>query len=337
MIDGRIGGQCIEGLALPEREQWSRVRSGSHSVVHRTHLNGHGGPVIIKEIRKKFPSAADISALGRDVVEYANRLNRCGVATPQPIAVFPVIEGDTCYLTTVDPFVGDDLEVAITSGEREVCLRAVDDLLEVLLRLSSRCTEPDGCELEVGIDPKPANFTRDDSGAVHYVDLMPPRWRKNGYPMVEYPAPRSEFGQQVAYFRHYDLRGLLVVLRTQLCRLRPTLRPLFVERLQAFTQRLPGEVARYHTSFAGTRFSSLDRQGRLALIGKLTDGQIYEMRDIACQLAYEQTHNHGAADGFLEQVFHLTHFYDDVPDRNQMDRARELLAQTACDRLDPPS
>lgn len=330
-----VGGGAgqLSSLILSKRHEWRRVKLGSHAIVSRVQVDGES--YMVKEIRKDFADEKQVIALGADMVAYAEQLNAVGVPAPVPLEICPIWYDDVLYLTTIDPDVGNDVEMQLLNGDEGCCLHIVRDMLEIVGGLFRRTANARSLELEVGIDPKPANFASSRSRQMFYVDLMPPRFRKNGRPIVEYPEPKSRQGYELAYYRHYDQRGLLEVLQTQLCRLRPACRREFVGAIREFAQAFSLDLVDHLDIFPGTRFSattSCRRRGEI--IEGLPDDAMYAVRDIACQLAFEQPEICGV--DTLQTIFDLSHFHADTPDRKQMDQAKRMLLEMVFDHQPRP-
>ncbi|MDD5110329.1 MAG: hypothetical protein PHI63_03890 [Patescibacteria group bacterium] len=326
-VHGGAGQLSKEILA--RRTEWKRVKLGSHAIVYRTKVGGDS--FVVKEIRKDFADEEQVRLLGADMVAYAEQLNAAGVPAPVPLETCPIRyeDDDALYLVTIDPDVGDDVETHIREGEEGNCLRIVRDMLEIVGELFRQTTPTGTSELVIGIDPKPANFVRDHSRAMSYVDLMPPRFRKLGRPIVEYPEPKSRRGFDLAYFRHYDQRGLLEVLRTQLCRLRPSCRREFVGAIQEFAGAFGPRLTDHLREFPGTLFSTAATRRREEIVVGLPDDAMYPVRDIACQLAFE--HPDRCSDETLQTIFDLSHFHADTPDPDRMNKAKRMLLEIVVD------
>ncbi|MDP2933078.1 MAG: hypothetical protein Q8N81_03010, partial [bacterium] len=175
--------------------------------------------------------------------------------------------------------------------------------------------------LDLGVDPKPANFVSRNGNNFHYVDWMPPRFVKNGIPLVEYEPPKSRQGQELAYFRSYDLRGILLVLQSQLSKLNPLARTAVKSLILKFAGEVDPKIQGYLSSLVSETVFSASGSEVAHLVSQLQPQNIYELREIACELVCRGRAN----SDFLAKAFQLTHFYDDVPEVVRFVQARDFI------------
>jgi len=305
----------------------TRLPSGYHAKVFL--LNQSALPVVLKIISK--PELADgqlARQLLADMGLYADELRRIGVQSPSIDAQLLFSDGQW-HLVITSPYRGLDVSTTIASAPAEHSLNVVTDILTLLRQFFLHPVATQSLELQVGVDPKPANFTRDEQNQLNFVDTMPPRARRDGQPIVEFPIPQSAAGYQVAYFRHFDMRGILVVLQTQLCRLRPQSRSEFRSTIRQFADEFRGNgLVTFLDEFAGTRFVAAGETGRLEIIESLGTDDMYEMRDIGTQLIEENPDLYGFE--ILEQVFALSHFFHDNPAPGNIELAKKILSAMTC-------
>lgn len=281
----------------------SIIPGGSHSTVVLM------GDVVLKVVADKKRPMNEETARGfaEAMIRYDELLQRAGLHTPTPIEVEVVRNVDTGIWTIVQraPFAGRDLAVLLREEKPEAVEASVAQLIAVLRSPLHAVFR--GNELYVGIDPKPANFTRDWLGVLSFVDLFPPRYRDDdGQVYVEYPEPTTAAGQEVAYFRHFDRRGILLVLLSQLSRLRPELRAFFKRKVWAFADEF--YLGDWFRDSVVEKFLAADEASRCRIILGLTAKHLYDMREIACELV-------AASGGFytrddLDRIFHISHFND---------------------------
>src|SRR3989344_5207952 len=270
--------------------------AGFHSDV--TLIVHNGEALVIKIISKpEFANKAVAEELAQDIVHYHHLLKDIGVRLPPINKIELLANGTNSWdVVVITPFLGYDAERKIK--EKNVATTwALDGILQTMAPFffnQQLCSH-----LEVGIDPKPANFVSKDNNEYHFIDWMPPRFRKNGIPLVEFAPPQSKEGWDLAYFRSYDAKGILLVLQTQMCRLSPASRPEIKSRI---------------LEFATSR----------NLIEGLGPRDVYALREIACELHHR--HNTPAGAILVEQIFRLTHFFDDLPDPDKIEQAKSLLA-----------
>lgn len=296
--------------------------SGFHASV--VLVEKEGLQKVVKIISKDcLNSKKSALALAEDITAYYHELKKIGVLTPEND--FRVVKnGRRRDLIIISPFCGLNVSSRIRSGTEDECLDTISAILSEIKKFFLHPVSSGSSELICGLDPKPDNFTIDSFGQMHYVDLMPARYRKNGRAIVEFPSPSSLAGYDLAYFRHFDSRGILLVLRTQLCRIRHDLRPQILKLLADFGCSLDScSLTDYFVNFPGERFIAASEAVRWEIIERLDEGDIYLVRDIATQLAYENPLQ--LERGWLENVFHLTHFYDDVPAAENIEKIKKIL------------
>ncbi|MBU6389743.1 hypothetical protein KGQ71_04500, partial [Patescibacteria group bacterium] len=205
--------------------------------------------------------------------------------------------------------------------------------------LSSREDSALGLWLEVGIDLKPANILQKDPTSVpQYADLVPARMRKqNGDPEVELPAPLTRQGFDLAYWRAFNLNGLVTMTLSQLCRIRPELSHQFINTGYDFARQLGNaELLRYLDQFEGIRFLTANPRDRLTIIEQLPNHAMYAMRMIGCVVVAEQTSGTFPSDllpVLLEEVHHLTHFGDDPASDADTAQAKHILTSLSQGRI----
>ena len=291
-------------VVLVEKEGWQKVVK-----------------IISKDCLRTKKSAR---LLAEDIVAYYQALKNIGVITPEN-DIRIIKNGQRYDLVIISPFCGHNVSSRIRSGTEKECLDTISSILAIVKRFFLHPVSSDSSELVCGLDPKPDNFTLDRAGQMHYVDLMPPRYRKDGRAIVEFPPPSSPAGYDLAYFRHFDSRGILLVLRTQLCRIRHDLRPQILELLTDFSRGFNNPCLKdYFDDFPGERFISAGPSERKEIIERLGDEDIYLIRDIATQVACENPLHFDR--GWIEDIFHLTHFYDDVPAAENIKEIKKKLS-----------
>lgn len=203
-----------------------------------------------------------------------------------------------------------------------MALQTVQSILGLIHGLLRHTTNPTSHDLLVGIDPKPANFCRDEKGVINFVDLMPPRFKdKRGRLWSEHPEPQTSTGQRVAYWRNFEQCGVLIVLLLHLCRRHPGLRSQFVASILNEARALGIEQEFHH--HAALDFTQLNRDAKLTAIDQLREPMdVFRGRNIACALL-EETDNQFAREQ-LDVVFHDTLFRDGFS-QTQVDRLKLQL------------
>jgi len=196
-------------------------------------------------------------------------------------------------------------------------MHAVSQILDQLkLILSHRATNGD---LLVGVDPKPANFTR-DQGKVWYVDLMPPRFRRDdGQVVLEYPQPRTDIGRSYGYFRHFTVPGVLFLLQTQIARLNPGLLRDVMREIDIFCKAFAPEALACLRNL-NERVREIVEGKQVCQIHGFGPADGYNMRAIGCAVAAKI----GITPDWLSDLFRLSHFEDGIPDE-RLDQVKSLL------------
>jgi hypothetical protein len=220
-------------------------------------------------------------------------------------------------LVIIAPFEGHDAERYLL-GEFIPTEKVLDGILYSLDPLLASHRD---CVLEIGIDPKPANFVSHDGNIYSYVDWMPPRFRKNGMPLVEYEPPKSEAGFRFAYWRSYNVVGVLSVLQSQLSRLLPMSRALIKARVLDYAASFTQSVVDALNQRPSETVFQTDVGTASNIIQGFSPEQLYELREIACELVFRQR----AGADLVQEVFRLTHFFDDLPDSLVFERAKYLV------------
>lgn len=312
--------QLLERLQLSAREI-EILPSGYHTQV--TLILHNGTHSVVKIISKPaFANPAVADELASDIRAYHLLLKRAGVRVPE-ISRFEILtssSGSGRDLVLIVPFEGHDAERRLLSGGLTMS-EVLDGILSAFHPVLSGHRN---CVLvELGLDPKPANFVSHNGNHFSYIDWMPPRYLKNGVALVECEEPKSEAGRELAFFRSYDVRGILLVLQSQLSKLSPAARGQIKARILDYARGLDAAAFEYLGNLPSEVVFRTGRSEALEVINGLGSRQLYELRGIACELVCR-----GLADeAFMAEVFHLTHFYDDLPDTALFQRAQSLVAE----------
>jgi len=195
----------------------------------------------------------------------------------------------------------------------------------------------DDWEIVVGIDARCSNFTLDQDGKVWFIDLFPARFRTEKGPMVEWPEPLSEAGRVLGLFKHFDVRGIVLSIISQLSRIRPEYRVLFeTEVLSAFLPSLSVEEREHLVTgiesapwravrhWLQDRRSPLSRESFRELFDAPLFGLqygVYTLREIATEFAAE----HIISTDELESFFKASHFEDELLKKDMEHLYSELL------------
>lgn len=297
---------CIEKI-LREKADFGIIGQviplpcGSHSKVFAFN---DGREKVLKIIGSSEGIFTDIRAARRmsnDILTYDALLNQYGIKTPkiEDIGVFTSDMTGFHQIFIITTHEGISAEDIISQSDPVGCLK-------ICCRILSH-TQPileskiDGDESRIGFDIKPANFTHNGREII-YVDSFPPRL--NG--ALDFPAPTSQQAREVAYFRSFTIPGILLTLQTQLSRLRPELRPMFKRLILAFADQY-GVGDQFRNSISEI-FIYRPKDERHLIIQSLTPKEMYDLREIACELAARDSIGRSE----MERIFHLTHFKGEV-------------------------
>ncbi|OWK27320.1 MAG: hypothetical protein US76_03715 [Parcubacteria group bacterium GW2011_GWA2_38_13b] len=231
MRDVDTGFLCFNDFLLPVSKIY-RQRGGFNSEVLHSHQE-NGDKKIIKRIGDKRGgfTIARAEEIAGDIIEYQKKLSDLGVVMPaiEKISIeYNYLEKQSAMVLMETKWVGFDAEMYIEkTNDRGYISKLVEDIYGVLrLVFDNRVS---GLETLVGIDPKPSNFTIDGNGKVWYVDPFPPRYRKNGKPIIEWFDLKTQLGNELGYFKYFDVRGIVLGFMEQLGRIKPSLKILFEE------------------------------------------------------------------------------------------------------------
>jgi len=292
---------------------------GFNSIVKLILYNGSNYVIKIIGSKKDPLSKSDAEELLADLEVYHKLLAGTGINMPE-ILKSEVISADGTpgqyVIAQLLPFVGCNVESIFRNGNlQEVRECLVKMWAEVLCPLFSQ-RHNGTTHLEIGIDPKPANFTLHND-EMYFVDLMPPRFRKYGIPLVEYPVPVTVEGQEVGYHKHFTVAGMLRVLYLQLCRLRPQFHAMFYCTLRLLLEDMDAGRADFMEYIEMIPdVSTLSSEFILEKISKTACP--YQIRCLAVNLL-------GHDQNLLERVFQLTHFEDGIPNQT-LDEVRAILS-----------
>ena len=228
--------------------------------------------------------------------------------------------------------VGKLIETSDWEKERETIEKLVKRMLEIITPI---CRErKSGWETEIGIDPRSANFTLDGQNKLWFIDLFPPRFRKNGVAIVEWPWPKGKLGTTLGYFKHFDVRGILLCLLAHLARVKPEAKSRFEELMLEEAKKMmtekelaefAGELQRtawvklrnlLKKNKSGTNFFQDAREIISSAIRDKVfdvDYNIYTLREIATELAAERL----ISVEELEDFFRASHFEDQLTEEQE--------------------
>jgi hypothetical protein len=320
------GVRILEELRINSGSEVEFLPGGFHSVSMRVTHNGKD--IVVKVISNKpgLNRKLAAEALANNLLYYHELLVRAGVKVPPKTRVELLHNGKMYDVILIMPYTGRNAEEIIISASRTEALEVASMILMTIKPVLVRCSVNErSLELRVGIEPKPANLTLTDNGEMYYVDLMPPRFVLGREVLVEFTAPRSKQGFTLAYFRHFDIRGILFLLQTQLARLRPELIDDFKDLICEFAKTLPnsGRITRFLTRGKWEKVFKVPHWRARRIIDSLMPKDMYPIRHIACEAVARNPELY--SEEVLEEIFRLSHFVDDVPNMENIRKARRIL------------
>lgn len=336
-VPGVLPGSVPEQLMVPVAHMFLQKRGGFNSEILHVSYEDGGKRMVEKRIgakREDF-SRARATQLADDILVYQEKLEALSVPIPalKDIAVKYDTRSKKAVILVTTQWTGPDAEMMIgywMSRYYDAGGLALTSLVRKMWEalqpvLEDRVTK---WETAVGIDPKASNFTADEFGKVWYVDPFPPRFRKEGVPLLEWKPLRTQLGKDLAYFKYFDVRGIVLGFIEQLARIRPDLKELFEEiSYDALRRIIPEESANeflgdMHTApwtqvraflAHGCRCTQAEAEKMLhAYAESRVCGvrySIYTLREIALELARAGIMS---GDG-LEEFFALSHFEEEFP------------------------
>ncbi len=311
-------------------EQYGGVNS---DIVYHHYPNGEKKVVARYGTRKGGFSPEEAIEMAESIMEYQQLLEKRGVPLP-PIekVIHEYSHRDKrAIVVKTSQWTGHEIKKIIKQShateEKQLIFDLVQEIFSVLIPVCADRHE--GWEITVGIDPRCTNFTLDTEGKVWFVDLFPPRYRKDGVPMVEWPEPKNELGRRLGHFKHYDIRGIALCAFEQLCRIKPALREEFERLTMLFCQQSmsPQEYVLFVQELEKTPWIRLRallkdsgadakdaiRDIILSAPHEIVFGvqyYVYSLREIALELAAAGRMTHDE----LEEFFKASHFEDYLPD-----------------------
>ncbi len=276
------------------------VAGGSHTEV----IVDDGKVIkIIAGKKKTMREQADADVLVAAMSGYRAALVGVGVLVPEILATNIQRNRDTGNYEIVMSCANAGRDLGDECNTADKAVAVAQDILRVIKQLLSITVPGQPHDVLVGIDPKPANFCRTPAGVVSFVDLMPPRFRLPSAVMIEYPEPTTALGQRLAYWRHFEQEGILVVLLSQLSRLCPLARESFVDLIMGSAAELG--VTDGVLQHGAINFHAKPRDEKLQLIHELKSSDLYRGRNMACELVRG---NSGFGKTGLDRIFIETHF-----------------------------
>jgi len=264
---------------------------------------------------------------------------------PMPTVKKNLLEYDytnnRAVIVKTSSWTGHELANIIRELEQpEQVLELVEKMFDIIFLVCQNRLE--GWNTKTGIDPRVTNFTLDENNQMWFVDIFPPRYRKNNQALVEWPKPQTELGNRLGYFKHFDVRGIILCSLAQLARIKPHMKTLIEERVLQKSRSIMTESE--YKEFTGELLSAPWVNLRGILQKKETEGSldigqikeiissalekkmfgvpynIYTLREIATEMAAMNI----ISESELERFFRLSHFEDELP-ADKVDLLRQML------------
>jgi len=324
-----------------------RARGGFNSEVLYIRNYDSGARKIEKRVGAKRGGFAPEQAMeiAKDIAAYQEELAALGVPIPALDDEADIkfnLRSQQAFILLTSDYTGHDLERIINLGGSEPDLAIIRPLTVSMCAILKKvcAVRISSWETKTGIDPKCSNFTLDETGRVWYVDPFPPRYRKQGVPVIEWQESATELGRQLGYFKYYDVRGIILGLTAQLARVQPGLKPFFeqvvleefqevvpYEQYQVFLRdlnsapwvRLRGVIGKHATATDLVFGKEIIRRSLARPLFGI-DYHVYTLREIALELSYA---NRMSA-GDLEDFFKASHFEDELPEA-KLQELQEML------------
>lgn len=315
---------------------------GTNSEI-REHHYPDGTKLVVTRLgaRKGGFTFDEAHGIARDVREYHETLLALGVCAPEISGLFVEYEPslDRSVVVKTSPWAGHEVKKLILESDSERDRDTIIDHVKEMVAITKPIGKKrhSGYELMVGIDPHASNYIRSEAGKMHYVDLFPARIRKDGKAIVEWPHPKTETGEILGRFKHFDIRGIMLIMSAQLARLKPRLKSAFEHAVfEEFRDVLTKEeYAAFKNELANTPWMRLRRELEsgehvrgVKLIHESLDARpfgidynIYTLREMALELAALGIMKQEE----LESFFKASHFEDMLPDEHVLDLKQYLI------------
>lgn len=312
---------CASGIEL--------LQGGFHSVAAKVSHDGACKVVKVIGNKPELTQLLNAQGLAQKIIRYFELLVEAGVRVPGPIKVDIVHNGNTYDVVMIMPYTGKNAEeLMLGSSVNEHILGLSANILDMVKPLlGNGHVDGEKLKLDIGIELKPSNVTVDGDGQLYYVDLMPPRFSADGETFVEFSPPKSKEGFRLAYFRNFDVRGILLLLQDQFSRLRPDLRPEFKKLILQFVDGLElpgiGRIKNFFVNGVWEKVFWASTKKAHRIISSLGPRDMYAFREIACEAVHRYPDLYRKDD--LEGIFGLTHFYEDVPNLVDIAKAKKTI------------
>lgn len=313
----------------------SRGRGINSEILYHQYPSGEKKVVARYGTLKKKVALAEAEEMVKDLLLYHEELEKRNI--PLPKIEQTKLEYDynleRAVVVKITPWSGAELRHLIQRAHPVKDIGVLEEYVREMLSIISRVGSERHASWEtvVGIDPRCSNFTLDEQGKMWFVDLFPPRYRKNGIPLVEWPEPKSEIGRNLSHFKHFDVRGILLCTTAQLARTQPTLKTFFESVVYDEAKKMMSELE--YAEFlrgidespwmqlreilqSGKKLSAAQMEEALDIISTAAEKKVfdveysvYTLREIALELAQAKI----ISPDELKNFFSLSHFEDTLP------------------------
>ena len=315
------------------------MSKGYNSYIHcLLSADGQGKPESVYKVIGALKGGFQIEiarCLAKDILCYYPLL-RGGIAVSNIDEVILLEERDEAEIVIKSPFKGADCESLIRkTDDNDEIKQLVKRMLDLLAPLLNKRCENDNApiglglntggfecvmnrmicshQVFVGIDSKTANFCQ-SNGELCFVDFFPPRYRKTDSVIVEIPEPKTQLGYRLGYWKHFTVCGILHVFFSQLCRIRPDLREEFENIILGYFSVFPCVKSYFENSCWKKVRDLLNKENYPAvieIIDSMFGADIYQMREIAAELAYAKL----MSKEDFEYFYRKSHFEDTLPEK----------------------
>lgn len=313
----------------------SRGRGINSEVLFHYFTSGEKKVVTRYGSLKKNILLQEAEIIVQDLFQYHEELEKRNIPLPKIEHIkieYDYHEQRALVLKTTE-WTGTEVRHLIENALEKGDLKFVEKYVREMFRIIGRIVVDRyiGWETVVGIDPRCSNFTVDDQGKMWYVDLFPPRFRKNGVPLVEWPEPKSEHGKKLSHFKHFDVRGIILCMTAQLARINPKFKIFFEDIVFDEAQKVMTENEwkefydelkkspwmKMRDLFEKQNHSSLSIEHYYEIIDSAVQEKIfgieysvYTLREIILELCLADIVSHEDVKNF----FALSHFEDELPE-----------------------
>lgn len=280
-------------------------------------------PKVVKIIGGKTPmSEREARILAENITTYHDLLEQAGirVAPLHGIELLENRERGGVDVVQIAQYSGRSIDAHVRNANPEGVRGVILGILEVLAPIFAH-RESSG-DLTIGIDPKPSNFTLSREGVISFVDTMPPRFRKDGVALVEFPGVKDPDHYRIAYERHYTVAGVLLVLETQMNLLNTPAREAIRETIRHAARNTDPAAHAVLRGLDDDVEQILSAEGE-SVLDALTAKDMYLLRMLGCAIVSRQR---VLPPDWLKELFVHTHFdIEDGITEEHLNAAKDMI------------